>query len=257
MFARIAPGYDRANTVLSWGMHHRWRRRAVAFCQPPKSGSVLDVATGTGDLAFEFRRAVGSKGHVVGVDFCAPMIERARAKSRRSGLNVEFLEGDALNLPWPDGTFDVASIAFGVRNVDDPKRCLDEMARVVRPGGRVLVLEFGQPEGLLSLPYKGYSRLVLPVVGGIVTGQKGAYDYLRRTAAAFPSGDRFADIMESTGRFCDVRVVELSGGIAYLYLGVVGDGLTRRAPARAGPRGAASRSASAAGVRRARAAAGT
>jgi demethylmenaquinone methyltransferase / 2-methoxy-6-polyprenyl-1,4-benzoquinol methylase len=220
MFARIARRYDRTNSVLSWGRHHAWRRRAVELAQPPRGGSVLDVATGTGDLALEFRRQVGPKGRVVGVDFCAPMLDVARVKAERQGLAAEFHEGDALRLNFPDGVFDVASIGFGIRNVDDPGQCLEEMARVVRPGGRVVVLEFGQPDGVIRWPY-AYSRVVIPVVGGLLTGQRDAYDYLRRTSATFPSGDEFLELMHSTGRFVDARATPLTGGIAFAYVGVV------------------------------------
>lgn len=224
MFRRIAPRYDAANTILSLGLHKAWRRRAVAQAQPPKGGSVLDVATGTGDLAIAFRRAVGKKGRVVGIDFAPEMLQRARAKATKAKLTIDFREGDALELGVPDATFDVASIAFGIRNVDDPKRCLEEMARAVRPGGRVVVLEFGQPTGLLKWPHRLYSRLVLPSVGGALTGDRKAYSYLRRTSATFPAGDRFLEIMEATGRFIDARATALSGGIAYVYVGVVAPG---------------------------------
>lgn len=221
MFARIAPRYDRANTVLSLGVHHRWRRRAVQLAEPPRSGAVLDVATGTGDLAFQFRRVLGRAGRVVAVDFCTPMLEQARAKAERRGLPVEFREGDALRLDFPEASFDVASIAFGIRNVDDPKRCLEEMARVVRPGGRVVVLEFGQPVGLRRRPYQWYSRRLLPRIGGWLTGDRSAYEYLPRTVAEFPWGERFLELMRLTGRFADAHAVPLSGGIAYVYVGTV------------------------------------
>lgn len=229
MFAGIAPRYDRANTVLSLGLHHRWRRRLVRLAQPPKGGSVLDVATGTGDLALLFRRAVGAKGRVVGLDFCAPMLKRARAKAVRRRLKVEFREGDALKLPFADHSFDVSSIGFGVRNVDDPMACLQEMARVVRPGGRVVVLEFGQPSGALGGPYRWYSRWVIPWVGGLLTGHFHAYRYLPTTASQFPAGDRFLELMKRTRRFAELRAVRLAGGIAYGYVGVV-DGSAASAP---------------------------
>lgn len=222
MFASIAPRYDAANTVLSLGLHQRWRRRLVGMSQPPSGGSVLDVATGTGDLAFLYRQAVGPRGHVVGVDFCPPMLDRARAKAERADLEVEFREGDALQLPFRDAEFDVASIAFGVRNVDNPDRCIRELARVVRPGGRVAVLEFGQPGGLLRWPYRAYSRFFIPLAGAALTGNRRAYRYLPRTAASFPSGSRFAELMDATGRFVQVHSRSISGGIVFAYVGVVG-----------------------------------
>lgn len=221
MFAGIAPRYDVTNTVLSLGLHHRWRRRLVRLAQAPKGGSVLDVATGTGDLALEFRRAVGGKGRVVGVDFCEPMLERAREKALEQKLKVEFREGDALRLAFDEDSFDVASIAFGVRNVDDPVQCLREMARVVRPGGRVAVLEFGQPGGATRWPYRLYSSLVVPLVGGLLTGRRKAYKYLHTTSSQFPSGDQFVDLMKATKKFVSAQALPLSGGVAYCYLGVV------------------------------------
>ncbi len=221
MFAGIAPRYDRANAVLSLGLHQRWRRRLVRLSQPPKGGRVLDVATGTGDLACLYRRAVGRGGHVTGLDFCAPMLDLARAKAARQRLNIDFHQGDALSLPFPAAQFDVASIAFGVRNVDDPPRCLAELARVVRPGGRVAVLEFGQPDGLLKWPFRAYSGVVIPLVGGLVTGRPSAYRYLPRTAARFPAGPAFQEMMRATGRFSQIRAVALSGGIVHAYVGVV------------------------------------
>lgn len=221
MFDRIAPRYDRTNTVLSMGQHARWRRKLVKWAQPPVGGSVLDVATGTGDLAFLFRRKVGAGGRVAGVDFSPQMLVRAREKAVEEKLEVEFQEGDALDLPFQDAEFDVASIAFGIRNVDDPRTCLKEMARVVKPGGRVAVLEFGQPSGVMKGPYKLYSRFVLPWVGGKMTGDREAYEYLERTSSAFPSGKRFVAMMEETGRFTKITAHKLSGGIVYAYLGTV------------------------------------
>lgn len=221
MFADIAPRYDRANAVLSFGLHHRWRREAVRLAQPPKGGSILDVATGTGDLAFLFRRAVGQEGRVVGIDFCEPMLDRARAKAGKYELEVDFREGDALRIDFDDATFDIASIAFGVRNVDDPGQCLREMARVVRPGGRVIVLEFGQPAGIRRAPYRWYSRHLIPLIGAILTGQRRAYEYLPRTVAHFPSGERFLELMDSTGRFVESYARSFSRGICFAYVGVV------------------------------------
>lgn len=222
MFARIAPRYDTANDILSFGLHRLWRRRVVQMTQARPGQSVLDCATGTGDLAIAFKAAVGPAGHVIGTDFCAPMLAPAPAKARRAHLDVTFEAADVLNLPYADNSFDIASIAFGVRNVDSPARCLREMARVVRPGGRVVVLEFGQPTGLFRLPYTLYSRFVMPTLGGLLSGDRTAYEYLPRTAAAFPSREHFVALMDSIGLFSSSRFVPFTFGIAYLYLGVVG-----------------------------------
>ncbi len=222
MFASIATRYDRGNQVLSMGLHHRWRKIAVRLSGACPGDRVLDCATGTGDLAFEFQRAVGERGSVLGIDFCAEMLEIAREKATREGLPVRFEEADALRLPYADGAFDVASVAFGIRNVDDPAGGLLEMARVVRSGGSVVILEFGQPGGPLFGPlYRFYSASILPRVGGWLTGERKAYEYLHRTSSAFPSADAFVAMMQDTGRFPDVSVRGLMGGIAYVYAGRV------------------------------------
>jgi demethylmenaquinone methyltransferase / 2-methoxy-6-polyprenyl-1,4-benzoquinol methylase len=222
MFSSIAPRYDVANVVLSLGVDRLWRRVAVRESGAVAGARVLDCATGTGDLALALRRAVGPSGRVVGVDFCAAMLGPAREKAHRAGLDdVRFEEGDALALPYTAQAFDVATIAFGIRNVDDPVRCLKEMARVVRPGGRVVVLEFGQPSGLWGALYRLYSRALMPAVGGLLTGNRAAYSYLPRTAAAFPAGERFLALMDQAGAFSSRRAVSLSGSIAFVYVGEV------------------------------------
>jgi demethylmenaquinone methyltransferase / 2-methoxy-6-polyprenyl-1,4-benzoquinol methylase len=221
MFASIAPRYDAANEVLSFGAHRSWRRAAVRLSRVRPGDRVLDCATGTGDLAFAMKRAVGPGGEVVGTDFCAEMLASAPAKAKRAGLDVRFEVADALALPYGDASFDVASIAFGIRNVDDPLRCLREMARVVRPGGRVVVLEFGQPRGPFGALFRAYSRVVMPAVGGILTGNRAAYEYLPRTAAAFPAGDRFLAMMDEARRFSAREAHPVWGGTAYVYVGTV------------------------------------
>ncbi|MGE5175202.1 MAG: bifunctional demethylmenaquinone methyltransferase/2-methoxy-6-polyprenyl-1,4-benzoquinol methylase UbiE [Hyphomicrobiales bacterium] len=225
MFASVARSYDRVNQILSFGMHHGWRRAAVRLSGAGPGDRVLDCATGTGDLALAFRRAVGETGDVVGTDFCEEMLAVAPGKAARAGLPVRFEVADVLALPYPDGAFDVASIAFGIRNVEDPARGLREMARVVRPGGRVVVLEFGQPGGTVFGPlFRVYSRAVLPRVGGWVSGQRSAYEYLDRTASSFPAGDHFTETMRATGAFASVAQRALTGGVAYVYVGTTPDG---------------------------------
>jgi demethylmenaquinone methyltransferase/2-methoxy-6-polyprenyl-1,4-benzoquinol methylase len=222
MFASVARSYDRANQILSFGMHHGWRRAAVRCSGVRPGDRVLDCATGTGDLALEFKRAVGPTGEVVATDFCEEMLALGPTKAARAGLPVRFETADLLALPYPDASFDVVSVAFGIRNVEDPVRGLREMARVARPGGRVVVLEFGQPGGSLFSPlYRWYSHVVLPRVGGWISGRRSAYEYLDRTASRFPAGEGFTRLLRETGRFHDVRARALTGGVAYVYVGDV------------------------------------
>jgi demethylmenaquinone methyltransferase/2-methoxy-6-polyprenyl-1,4-benzoquinol methylase len=183
--------------------------------------AVLDCATGTGDLAIAFKRRVGSKGRVVGSDFCAEMLDVGRGKARRLGIDVEWEVQDAMRLGYRDAEFSVASIAFGIRNVDDPVAALRSMGRVVRSGGTVLVLEFGTPRPWMKPLFALYSRVVIPLFGGLVTGDSGAYRYLTRTSAAFPTGEAFLDLMRRAGCFTRLRCEALTGGIAYLYTGTV------------------------------------
>jgi len=214
MFASISARYDRANTVLSGGVHHLWRRRAVKAANVKPGDRVLDCATGTGDLAIAFHKA-GAR--VTGTDFVPEMLEHARAKTSA----IEFEVADVTKLPYPDATFDVASISFGIRNVGEPRRGIAEMARVVKPGGRVIVLEFGQPRNrVFSALYDGYTRHVLPRLGGLLTGKRDAYEYLQKSAGRFPCGEDFVQLMRESGDFASVEYEALTFGIAYLYKGV-------------------------------------
>ncbi|MBM4172949.1 MAG: bifunctional demethylmenaquinone methyltransferase/2-methoxy-6-polyprenyl-1,4-benzoquinol methylase UbiE [Ignavibacteria bacterium] len=221
MFASIAPAYDRTNSVLSLGIHHLWRKTTVKESRAVSGMHILDCATGTGDLAFEFKKAVGANGKVLGTDFCPEMMETGPSKSRKMKLHVDFEVADAMNLPYPDATFDIASISFGIRNVDDVSIALSEMARVVKPGGRVMILEFGQPNGIIGLIYNLYSNFIIPFIGGLLTGNKEAYLYLPRTAALFPCREDFLSLMSKTERYAEVSYKELTFGISFLYTGVV------------------------------------
>ncbi|WNG17071.1 bifunctional demethylmenaquinone methyltransferase/2-methoxy-6-polyprenyl-1,4-benzoquinol methylase UbiE [Cystobacter fuscus] len=221
MFSSIATRYDVTNEVLSLGIHRLWRRKAVRLSGAKPGDAVLDCATGTGDLALAFKRQVGEAGRVMGTDFCKEMLDSAPAKAEREGLRVEFQVADAMALPFADNSFDVASIAFGIRNVDDPVKCLSEMARVVRPGGRVVVLEFGQPTGFFGALFRFYSKVVMPRVGGLLTGNRAAYEYLPRTSAAFPAGDRFLALMEQSGGYKERVAHPLTFGTSYVYVGTV------------------------------------
>jgi demethylmenaquinone methyltransferase/2-methoxy-6-polyprenyl-1,4-benzoquinol methylase len=216
MFASISTRYDRANTVLSAGVHHLWRKKAVRWSGAKEGDRVLDCATGTGDLAIAFRRVVGNSGSVVGTDFVPEMLSVARVKAP----DITFEVADVTRLPFDDASFDVASISFGIRNVNDPRRGIAEMARTVRSGGRVVVLEFGQPRGrMFGALYDWYRTRVMPRLGGMVTGEQDAYEYLERSAGKFPCGEDFVALMRESGDFAKVEFETLTFGIAYLYRG--------------------------------------
>lgn len=221
MFQKVAPAYDRANTVLSAGIHHLWRRKLVKMAEVKPGMSILDCATGTGDLAIEFKKAVGPEGQVIGTDFCADMMKTAPFKAQAHDLKIDYQVADVMNLPFADESFDRVSISFGIRNVQDPLRALREMARVSKPGGRVFILEFGQmTTPLIKDIYGFYSEKVLPVLGGLVSGQKEAYQYLQKSSAKFPSGVEFQNWMKETGAFEETGFAPVSFGIAYIYQGV-------------------------------------
>lgn len=221
MFADIADDYDRVNSILSFGVHHAWRARTVQLSGAQRGDKVLDCATGTGDLALEFKEKVGEQGSVLGTDFCKEMIKQAPAKAADQNLDIDFEVADAMDLPYDNDTFDIASIAFGIRNVDDPVQALKEMGRVVRPGGKVVVLEFGQPKGLLKYPYELYSQYIMPALGGWISGNREAYSYLPRTSAKFPAGKSFITLMKEANCFTSQMFEKLTGGIAYVYVGTV------------------------------------
>lgn len=221
MFSSIATKYDVTNEVLSFGIHRLWRRKAVRLSTAKEGDRVLDCASGTGDLALAFKRKVGASGRVVGTDFCPEMLESAPAKAEKAGLQVDFQVADAMDLPFAADSFDVASISFGIRNVDDPVKCLKEMARVVRPGGHVVVLEFGQPTGAFGALFRFYSKTVMPTIGGLLTGNRAAYQYLPKTSAAFPAGDKFLELMDQSGAYAAKSAHPLTFGTAYVYVGTV------------------------------------
>lgn len=222
MFSKVAEHYDRGNSVLSVGIHHLWRKKVVELSQAKPGQSVLDCATGTGDLAIAFKKEVGPTGSVIGTDFCAEMLETAPQKAQDVGLDIQFELADVTQLQYADNSFDISSISFGIRNVGDPVKGISEMARVTKSGGRVMVLEFGQMQTpIIKDLYNFYSEKVLPQIGGLVTGQKEAYEYLQKSSSAFPCREEFLELMKQTGQFSEMSFKPVSFGIAYIYSGTV------------------------------------
>ncbi|MBL7134343.1 MAG: bifunctional demethylmenaquinone methyltransferase/2-methoxy-6-polyprenyl-1,4-benzoquinol methylase UbiE [Phycisphaerae bacterium] len=222
MFGEIAGRYDFLNHLLSMGVDRSWRRRTVRLV-PPGEGPVLDVCTGTGDLALAYWRAGGSEIDVVGADFSRPMLEVGRHKVERAGAQdrVSFVEADAENLPLADDTFRVVCVAFGLRNVSDTDRGLREMARVCRAGGKVAVLEFSMPGAWpLKSVYGWYFRRVLPRIGQLLArNRQAAYNYLPASVGQFPQDEALAERMRAAG-LGRVDYYPFSFGIATLYVGV-------------------------------------
>jgi demethylmenaquinone methyltransferase / 2-methoxy-6-polyprenyl-1,4-benzoquinol methylase len=219
MFAHIAPRYDVANRVLSVGIDRRWRRVAVDFAGVAAGERVLDVCSGTGDLALVLART-GSR--VVGSDFTFEMLRRARQKTVAVAGHLahtpEFVAGDTMELPFHGGSFDLVTVAFGIRNVADPLAGLREMRRVTRPGGRIVVLEFCNPRvPVVGALYRFYFRRILPVLGRMISGDtKGAYSYLPRSVMAFPERGEFLELMREAGLEAPHQKI-LTCGIAALY----------------------------------------
>jgi demethylmenaquinone methyltransferase/2-methoxy-6-polyprenyl-1,4-benzoquinol methylase len=222
MFGHIAPSYDFLNHLLSLNIDHYWRWRVTRVVPPVGDAPVLDLCTGTGDLALAYDRAAGGRVPIVGADFCHEMLTRAADKTRRrqADRRISYLEADAQRLPFADNYFQIVAVAFGLRNVTDPDRGLAEMVRVTRPGGRVAVLEFSQPRlPLLGRVYRFYFRRVLPLIGQAISRSKdNAYRYLPASVQEFPEGEALAERMRRQG-LRQVRWRPLTLGIATLYTG--------------------------------------
>jgi demethylmenaquinone methyltransferase / 2-methoxy-6-polyprenyl-1,4-benzoquinol methylase len=218
MFDAIAPRYDLLNRLLSAGIDKRWRKRAIASLDLSGRETLIDVCTGTADVALE---ATGA-AHVVGVDFAGAMLTLGLRKVHAANQErrIALIRGDAMRLPARDRSADAATVAFGIRNVQRPEVACAEMARVLRPGARLAILEFGVPRipGVSSL-YLWYFRRVLPLIGRMISGHTGAYSYLPASVGTFPPPAEFVTILRQAG-FADVRAVPLTFGIVYLYTGV-------------------------------------
>jgi demethylmenaquinone methyltransferase/2-methoxy-6-polyprenyl-1,4-benzoquinol methylase len=223
IFSSIPRWYDFLNHFLSLRRDVAWRRFAVRRMRFFRTNAFLDVATGTGDLAIEAARA-HPEVRVTGIDFVPSMLKRGKEKIEKMGLEmrINLLEGDALALPFEDDSFDVAAIAFGIRNIPDREGALREMARVVVPGGTVMVLELTTPRrGPIRALYRIYLNGLLPVLGRIVSGDPRAYRYLAESIMEFPSPEEFSGIMRGAG-LLDVKAVPLTLGVARLHTGSVG-----------------------------------
>lgn len=218
MFSDIAGSYDKANSVLSLGIHHLWKQKIVNMTDLKKGDAVLDCATGTGDLALLFKKKVGAEGEVIGTDFCQEMLDEAPAKAKKQNLDVKFQWADVTDLKFEDNRFNACSISFGIRNVNDRPKAFTEMARVTKSGGHVMILEFGQVKTpIIKQFYNLYSEKILPFIGGIVSGKPKAYQYLNDSSQVFPCGEDFKNEMMATGLYQDIQVTTLSLGIAYIY----------------------------------------
>ena len=222
MFGEIAPKYDRMNHLLSMNVDRYWRWLAVRKVSPSGDAPILDVCTGTGDLALAFWKRTRGAAPVVATDFCPEMLEIGEEKKRRAGINGEltFMEADAQDLPFDSDRFQIVSVAFGLRNVSDTDQGLREMARVCRPQGRVAVLEFSQPQRQpMKAIYGWYFRNVLPRIGQLLSrNSQDAYSYLPQSVGEFPQGQALADRMTEAG-LREVRFFPLTMGIATLYVG--------------------------------------
>jgi demethylmenaquinone methyltransferase/2-methoxy-6-polyprenyl-1,4-benzoquinol methylase len=220
MFARIACRYDLLNHLLSANTDRRWRRLVAKRLQGTlnQPGALaLDVACGTGELSLALSEVSGAR--IIGLDFCRPMLEIASRKSSQDSVKAVFVEGDALRLPFSDKTFDAVSIAFGLRNLSSVEGGLKELKRILKPGGRVAILEFSKPvvPGFRAL-FQFYFTRVLPRIGGLVSGSHSAYSYLPDSVSRFPDQELLAQMMREAG-FAEVEYKNLTGGIAALHTG--------------------------------------
>lgn len=218
MFARIAGRYDLANHLLSGGADYWWRQRLVRGVHDCHPTAVLDLATGSGDVAFALADGVPGEVKITGMDFCEPMLEEAVKKRPQSPrwAKIDFKQGDGMALPLPDRSFDAVTISFGLRNMADRHKALSEMRRVLRPGGRLFVLEFSQPSWWFRPVYYAYLKFLLPAVAAVVTGDRSAYEYLCGSIESFPGRAGIADEIRRAG-FRSVEATPLTFGIVALH----------------------------------------
>ncbi len=220
VFDKIAHRYDLANRVLSMGQDISWRKKVAQFLPDKKNLALLDLASGTGDLLFSLVRS-DKVSSAIGTDMAANMLAFARQKAAKKNLDkkIKFELGDACDLPISSNSFDVVTMAFGIRNVENAPKCLSEINRILTSNGRTIILEFSLPQSrLLRRSYLAYFRHVLPVMGGIISGNYKAYKYLNESVEDFPYGDKFLSLMKKSG-LKNLRAISLTFGIATIYLG--------------------------------------
>ena len=221
MFDGIAPSYDRLNHLMSLSVDRRWRRRAVKEVVDGNAQQILDIACGTGDLTIDIAKAAGSGSVVTGSDISEGMMSFVMSKAAHEGVSerIKLEVADGCNLQWEEGSFDRVTCAFGIRNFEDKSKGLQEFLRVLKPGGKLVILELSVPSNKLLLAlYKLYFLHIMPWIGGIISGDKAAYKYLPASVMAFPAPETFCGMISAAG-FRDVRHRSFSGGLCRMYIG--------------------------------------
>ena len=213
IFSSIAERYDLANHLLSGGLDFLWRARAVRMVAAWQPRAILDLATGSGDLALAMQKKM-PQAHIVGADFCLPMLQIAARKQLRP-----LVVADGTNLPFADASFDAVTVAFGLRNMESWPGALREMSRVLSPGGHLLILDFSLPHPPLDAPYRFYLHRVLPKIAGALTGNRAGYEYLGESIESFPSGEAMCRLIEENN-FRDARALPLAAGIVSIYTAI-------------------------------------
>lgn len=221
MFSDISESYDKMNDIFTFKMHNNWKEKLVKLSGSSAGKSILDCASGTGDLAIIFKQSVGETGRVVATDFCNDMLKYTKPKAEKLNLNVEVELADAMNLQFETDTFDITSISYGIRNVDDTPTALKEMARVTKSGGKIAVLETGQPSKILRPFFNIMTKFLMPMMGKLIAGNKSAYQYLSETSSKYPYGKEFTQIMQDTGKIKDCKAYPQFFGASYIYIGTV------------------------------------
>lgn len=219
MFSSLAESYDLANDVFSVGMHRNWKKKAIKLAEINDNDIVLDIATGTGDLALKIKQNF-PKSKVFGLDFSHKMLDVAKERANNERYDIEFIEGDVLNLPFKDESINKCFISYGIRNVDSTEKCLQEIFRVLKKNGILIILETGKPEGPVKIGYNIYTKTLLPKIGKLVTKDEVSYKYLSDTANNYPFGSEFMEIMKSSTNFKYIKYYKLFFGSSYIYRGV-------------------------------------